>query len=65
MTVFGICQYFGRYFGHLNKKCRYSVFQSPNGDDEIHTSSDRKYYGDGIYTKIGLRYYGNFRKNQR
>ena len=31
MTVFGICQYFGRYFGHLNKKCRYSVFQSPNG----------------------------------
>ena len=35
MVVFGICQFFGRYFGNLNKNGRYSVFQSPNGDDNI------------------------------
>ena len=35
MAVFGICQFFGRYFGNLNKNGRYSVFQSPDGDGEI------------------------------
>ena len=36
MAVFGICQFFGRYFGNLNKNGRYLVFQSPNGDGKIH-----------------------------
>ena len=35
MAVFGIYQFFGRYFGNLNKNGRYSVFKSPNGDSEI------------------------------
>ena len=30
MAVFGICQFFGRYFSNLNKSVQYSVFQSPN-----------------------------------
>ena len=35
MAVLGICQIFGRYYDNLNKNCRYSVFQSPNGDGKI------------------------------
>ena len=35
MTVFGICKYFGRYFGDSYKNGRYSVFQSPDGDGNI------------------------------
>ena len=35
MAVFGICQFFGRYFGNLNKNGWYSVFQSPNLDGKI------------------------------
>ena len=35
MVVFGICQFFGRCFGDLNKKSRYSAFQSRNGDGKI------------------------------
>ena len=34
MTVFGICQFFGRWYGDF-KNGRYSVFQSPNGDGKI------------------------------
>ena len=29
------------------------------------SASDRKYYGDGIYTQIWLRYYDNSKKIQR
>ena len=32
MAVFGICKFFGRYFGNY---WRYLVFKSPNGDDKI------------------------------
>ena len=35
MAVFGICQFFGRYFGNLNKNGRYTVFHSPDGDGKI------------------------------
>ena len=35
MTVFGICQFFGRCYGDLNKNGRYSDFHSPNGDGKI------------------------------
>ena len=35
MTVFGICQFFGRYFGNLNKNGLYLVFHLPNGDGKI------------------------------
>ena len=35
MVVFGICQFFGRYFGNLNKNGLYLVFQLPNGDGKI------------------------------
>ena len=35
MAVFGICQFFARYFGDLNKNGRYSVYQSPNGDGNM------------------------------
>ena len=32
MAVFGICKFFGRYFGNY---WRYLVFKLPNGDDKI------------------------------
>ena len=35
IAVFGNYQFFGRYFGNLNKSGRYSVFQSPSGDGKI------------------------------
>ena len=35
MAVFGICQFFGRYFGNFDENGRYSVFQLPNGDGKI------------------------------
>ena len=35
MVVFDICQFFGHYFGNLNKNGQYSVFQSPDGDSKI------------------------------
>ena len=35
MVVFGICQFFGRYFGNLNKNGHYLVFHLPNGDGKI------------------------------
>ena len=35
MGVFDIYQFFGLYFGNLNKDGRYSIFQSPNGDGRI------------------------------
>ena len=35
MGVFGIFQFFGRYFGNLNKNDLYLVFQLPNGDGKI------------------------------
>ena len=35
MGVFGIFQFFGRYFGNLNKNGLYLVFQLPNGDGKI------------------------------
>ena len=35
MAVFGICQFFGQYFGNLNKNGRYTVFQSPDDDGKI------------------------------
>ena len=33
MVVFSNCQFFGRYFGNLNKK--WSVFRSTNRDSKI------------------------------
>ena len=47
MEVFGICQFFGRFFGNLNKNGRYSVCQSLNVDGKNKISD-----GEGIYTKI-------------
>ena len=35
MTLSSICQYFGWYFGYLNKNGWYSVFQSPKDDSKI------------------------------
>ena len=35
MAVFGICLFFGRYFGNSNKTCRFKVLQSPNGDGKV------------------------------
>ena len=35
MVVFSICQFFGRYFGNLNKNGLYLVFHLPNGDGKI------------------------------
>ena len=59
MTVFGICQSFGWWYGDLNKK--WMVFGiSVNQRWRKNTISDRKYNGDGIW----LQYYGNFWKNQ-
>ena len=55
---------FWRWYGDLNKK--WTVFDiSVTQRWRENTISDRKYYGDGISTKIWLRYYGNYRKNQR
>ena len=35
MAVFSIYQFFGRYFGNLNKRSRYLLFQSLIGDGKI------------------------------
>ena len=35
MRVIAICQFFGQYFGNLNKNGPYLVFQLPNGDGKI------------------------------
>ena len=35
IAVFGICQFFRRHFGNLNKHSRHTVFQAPNGDGKI------------------------------
>ena len=36
MGVLGICQFFGQYFGDLNKIWLvYSIFYPPNGDSKI------------------------------
>ena len=64
MTVFGICQFFGRWYGDLNEK--WTVFGISVAQRwRENTISDKKYYGDGIYTKIWSRYYGHFPKDQR
>ena len=50
VTVYGICQFFGRYFGNLNKNDLYLVFQLPNGDGKIQFLIENTI--GGIYTKI-------------
>ena len=63
MTVFSICQFFGRWYGDLSKK--WTVFSIVTQRWRGNIISDRRYYGDSICTKIWLQHYGNFRKNQR
>ena len=63
MMVYGICQFFERWYGDVNEKWTVLGISVTQRWRE-NTIADTKYYVDGIYTKIGLWYYGNFRKNQ-